>query len=496
MMLSCFAGCSFEDTTPTWGNDLLETEPNETQSTQPETNEPGQASLAYDPEDSFNPYHTTGYTNRVLFSLIYQGLFTVSADYVVSPMLCQSYNVSADKKTYTFHLANANFSDGTALTAADVVASLTASQGSPWYGNRLQHVTSITSYGDAVVLELDTPMENLPILLDIPIVKAAQVDAEKPIGTGPYQFVGNKLHRQAAWWCQAAFPITCDKISLVSGESAAAIRDAFEFDNVSLVLTDPASMDFVSFHNDYELWDSENGLFFYLVCNAEKGIFADPQLRAAFTHAIDRDALVAEYFNNFAYSATLPASPHFPYYSGSLANNYGYNANKFRQAVENAQLEYMGIRLLVNATSILRVKIAKAIATQLEAYGFTVEVNAVTGDDYAYLLAKGEFDLHLSQTRLSANMDLTAFFGTKTALSGGGLSDPAVYATCLEALANGDNYYTLYEMIMNDGKLCPLLFQSYAIYVQRGAFDNFSPSRDNTFYYNLGRTLADALMSE
>lgn len=497
LMLSLFAGCS-TDKSPenTVSNGLLPEQTIPTEESQRPQEEADEICLVYDPDDSFNPYETTGYTNRVLFSLIYQGLFTVSADYEVSPMLCKSYNVSADQRTYTFYLADANFSDGTAVTAADVAASLKAAQGSAWYGNRLQHVSSIGSYGDAVVLELDTPMVNLPILLDIPIVKAEQVQSEKPLGTGPYQLVGHQLQRQAAWWCDAALSFDCDTIDLVSGETSAAIRDAFEFDDVSLVLTDPSSADYVSFHSDYELWDCENGLFLYLVCNGDYGIFSNAELRAALTHAIDRDALVSTYYNGFAYSATLPASPKSPWYSSSLANNYGRDPAKFRQVLREAAPEVMEITLLVNGENALRVKIGKAIAAMLEEYGFTVTLIQATGEDYAYLLAKGNYDLYLAQTRLSNNMDLSAFFGTNSSLSYGNLSDPATYATCLEALADPDNYYTLYEMIMNDGRLCPILFQTYAIYVQRGALSDFAPARDNIFYYDLGTSLSDALMSE
>lgn len=497
LMLSLFAGCS-NDKNPdaTQGTTLPDAETESTQATNAPEKETDEICLAYDPEDSFNPFETTGYTNRVLFSLIYQGLFTVNSDYEAKPMLCKSYNISADRRTYTFYLADANFSDGAAVTAADVVASLKAAQGSAWYGNRLQHVTSISSYGAAVVLELDAPMENLPILLDIPIVKAEQVAANNPLGTGPYERVGNQLRRQAAWWCEADLAFDCDTIDLISGDSAAAIRDAFEFDDVSMVLTDPSSTDYVSFHNDYELWDCENGLFLYLVCNPDHGIFSNAELRAALTHAIDRDSLVSTYYHNFAYSATLPASPQSPYYSNILANNYGYHPEKFRQALANAQLEAAEVTLLVNGTYALRVKLAKAIAAMLEEYGLTVTLVEATGDDYSYLLAKGNYDLFLGQTRLSANMDLSAFFGTNASLSSGCLSDPATYAICLEALADADNYYTLHEMIMNDARLCPILFQTYAIYVQRGAMDNFAPARDNIFYYDLGTTLSDALMSE
>lgn len=481
--------------------------------TQPQSNgeEAVAVALAYDPEDSLNPFLTTGSTNRALLSLMYQGLFTVNRQYEASPVLCKSYNVSADRKTYTFYIADAFFSDGTAVTAADVEASLKASQDSVWYGSRLQHVQSITSYGETVVLELDTPMESLPLLLDIPVVKAAQVSDALPLGTGPYRLDGNQLKRQVGWWCSAALPVEGDTIQLVEGSTSAQLRDAFEFGSVSMVCTDPSDKDYVDFHSDYELWDCESGLFLYLVCNAESDFFSDPDIRGALTHAIDRDSLVNTYYGGFAYSASLPASPLSPCYSSSLANDYGYAPEKFREALavagvisppstdeegETVPSSKPELTLLLNGSDPLRVKVGQAIRAQLEAYGLAVTVETADGSDFTKLLKKGDYDLYLAQTRLSANMDLSAFFGTKTSLNYGGLSDPAAYAICLEALADGDNYYTLHEFVMNEGWLCPLLFQTCAIYTQRGTFAGFDPSRDTVFYYDLGRSLTDALISE
>ena len=93
-------------------------------------------------------------------------------------------------------------------------------------------------------------------------------------------------------------------------------------------------------------------------------------------------------------------------------------------------------------------------------------------------------------------MDISAFLGTNTSLNYGGLADPSLYALSLEALANAGNYYKLHELVMEEGQLCPILFQNNAIYTQRGAFPELSPARDNIFFYNLGRTLADALINQ
>lgn len=489
----CLFGCDTNSSQrPVGGGlDSDETKPTENTDT---TQLP--ATLVYDPEDSMNPLLSRGYMNRALFSLIYQGLFTVDADYQVHPMLCRSYNVSADRKTYTFYLSEALFSDGTPITATDVAASLSAARDSAWYGGRFLHVASISSYGDAVVVELDTAMENFPILLDVPIVKASQVNADQPLGTGPYRLADGQLKRQAAWWCNAQLPISADTISLLAYESAAQVRDAFEFQGVSLVCTDPSGFDYVDYHSDFELWDCENGLFLYLVCNENSEFINKSPIRTALTHAIDRDKLVSTFYHGFAQSASLPASPSSPWYNENLASQFAHDPEKFQEAVDTADLSGTTLRLLVNASNPMRLKIANTIADMLRSYGLLVYVVEADNDTFINLLNKGEYDMYLAQTRLSKNMDLSAFFGQDTSLNYGGLADPSAYAISLEALSDHQNFYTLHELVMEEGLICPILFQSHALYVQRGALSGFAPARDAVFYYDLGRTMADALKNE
>ena len=492
LLLLC--GCEAEKAAYVPTGDALT---DETSSTVPEVSSGDhEISLAYYSDRSLNPYECTDYTNRVLFSLIYQGLFVVDRNYEISPILCKSYNVSKDLRSWTFYLAEAYFSDGAKVTAADVVASLQAAKGSTYYGGRLQHVSSITGYGDAVIVDLDTPMENLPILLDIPVVKAAEVTGEKPLGSGPYLLGDGVLRRQAGWWCSSAdLSVNCDTIPLVEVESTTQIRDAFEFYDVSLVCSDPGAADYVDFHSDHELWDCENGQFLYMVCNNKSKIFSDTAFRSALTHAIDRELLVQTYYRGLARAATLPASPQSPYYSASLAEHYAYNPEKFQEAVTAADLEGTQITLLFNADDVMRQRVGRAIADMLETGGLKVTIVEATSSNFASLLKKGNYDLYLGQTKLSANMDLSAFFGTKTSLNYGGLSDPANYALSLESLANSGNYYNLHKTVMDEAWLCPILFQNYALYVKRGDLPNLSPARDNVFCYTVGRTMTDALIT-
>ncbi len=502
LMLGMFSGCTAGGDSPyaptgdglTWDEDYT----GPTNAHVDDTPEQ-ELTLIYYPGVSFNPYLCTDFTNRALLSLVYQSLFIVDRNYVAQPMLCKSYRISEDMKSYTFYPEKATFSDGSVLTAEDVVASLNYAKESKVYSGRFLHITEILLTSDGgITLNLDTACENLLILLDIPILKASQLEAEQPLGTGPYVLEqgagGLRLQKRTDWWCRADMAITAQSIALVEAESATHIRDQFEFFDVDLVCADPGSDRYADYRCDFELWDCENGIFLYLAFSAFSQVFTTPEIRSALTYAIDRDTLASNYYRGFARSATLPASPLSPYYNETLASKYSYDSVKFAQAVDAAGLQNSTVVLLVNKDDSLRLRVARAIADMLESCGLVVQLSALSGSDYEYALKTRQFDIYLGQTKLSPNMDLSAFFSTYGELSYGGVNDRAAYALCLESLANYGNYYTLHKTVMDEGLLCPVLFRSYAVYATRGLLTDLTPARDNIFYYSLGKSLEKALI--
>jgi peptide/nickel transport system substrate-binding protein len=425
----------------------------------------------------------------------------VNRDYQTEPMLCKNYRMSPDMKTYTFYVENATFSSGAALTAQDVVATYQAAKESQVYGGRFRHINEITLAEDGgVQLRLDTPMENLPILLDIPIIPEKDLESGRPAGTGPYVLdeTGDvtRLRRRSDWWCKSDLMATASSITLQEAENNPQIRDEFQFGELDLVCADPGSDKFADFRSDFELWNCENGMFLFLACSMDSEVFSNSAVRAALTHAVNRDYLSEKFYRGYAYGVTLPASPKFPYYSKALASRYAYDPERFAKAVTDAGMTDAHVVLLVNADDSLRVRAAEAIAYMLEAGGLDVSISRKKGNAYQNAVRMREYDLYLGQTRLSPNMDLSPFFSTWGDLSYGGVNNVGAYALCLKALDNYGNYYTLHSNVMENGLLCPILFQNYAIFTTRGELSGLVPSRDNIFYYTLGKTMTDAKITQ
>ena len=501
MLAGLLSGCNLAEEDPyTPTGDALEWDDSSGPvSTEPQEDSTQELTLTYYPNVTLNPFFCTDYTNKALQSLLYQGLFTVDSKYNVEPVLCSHYYVSDTMTTYTFFLdENATFSDGSRVTPEDVHASLISAISSKIYSGRFYRVLNVAVTDDGgITVDLNTAYEDFPLLLDIPIIKKDQQTDSRPLGTGPYKFTETagvtQLTRRTDWWCSAKnMTITAPVIELLEAEDPYHIRDEFQFGDLDLVQAEPGSDKYVEYRCDYELWNSETGIFMYLVTHKDSYVFSTPELRAALTYAIDRTTLAKTHYRGFAEPATLPASPQFPYYNQTLAAKYEYDPQRFAQLISQNGMTGWEVTLVVCREDTLRLKVAKSIAAMLEDAGLVVRINDYDAENIEYALVATDYDLYLGQTALSPNMDLSEFFDDDGNLSYAGLSDPNMYALCLQALENHGNYYTLHYNVMNEGRLCPLMFRSYAVYATRGMLTDLTPSRNNVFYYSIGKSMENA----
>ncbi|MCX6786043.1 MAG: peptide ABC transporter substrate-binding protein [Candidatus Komeilibacteria bacterium] len=142
--------------------------------------------------------------DRDLTKLLFNGLLKINDEGVLVPDLAEGYQISPDRKTYTFKLrANVTWHDGEILTADDVIFTVTSIQDPSWQSQLSSalgnvQVEKIDDYTLRFILK--DPVANfinsltfgiLPAHLwsSIPPSNAALAELnKKPIGTGPFKF--------------------------------------------------------------------------------------------------------------------------------------------------------------------------------------------------------------------------------------------------------------------------------------------------------------------
>ncbi len=460
----------------------------------------GPFGLAWDPAAGLNPYDCLALSNRTVLSLLYEPLFAVDASFTATPYLCAQMESSGDGRTHTLTLREGvTFSDGTALTAADVAASIRAAQNSDYYGDRLDLISSVTATSDqTLTVTTSAACGSLDALLNIYVVQSGTVGDTAPVGTGPYRLSGETLIR-SDWWRGTAPVVDEPSISLTAATTATELRDVFEYGDATLACTDPNIGNYLAYHTDFELWNNNTTVMQYVAFNRNSPVFAYQAIRALVTWAVDRDAIVSSTANGFATAAVLPASPFAAVYDSALAAEYDYDPDAVSAALAAAGISDLsdgdGIldiytdsgtqslrgTLVVSGESEQRVAAAQAVVDALNGWGFDLSLRALAYDDYVSALRNGNYDLYYGEVRLSPDFDLGVFFDTDGNLSYGSIADGEAAQLCARARENEGNAYDLYRYVLEQGLLCPILFKTYAIYSDRGSVTGLTPCLDGVF---------------
>lgn len=346
--------------------------------------------LPCDPEAGFHPITGTNRLNLTLAPLLYRGLFSVGREFQAEKDLCESYTVSPDGLTWTFRLTAAAFSDGTTMTAGEVVDSLELARRSDRYRERLSDIKSLGAEGETVVVSLQRPNGALPVLLDIPIIKEGE-DPQRPLGTGAYALQEDEelclVAREGA-----QVPVTVIPLRPVKGgDDLIYAVDARE---IFLVDTDMTGTNALGYSGRLETIDYPTTTLLYIGCNLSAGPCREPELRQAIALTLDREEITERYLAGHAVAAALPVHPALPGYDASLASRWQRDPERARELLEGSgwvadgegglirRRESLELRMVVNQDNTFKTAVAETVAEGLERLGIRVTLDRLAWEDF------------------------------------------------------------------------------------------------------------------
>ena len=354
---------------------------------------------------------------QTIGALLYEGLYALDTGFTPQPMLAESCTVSGTTCTITLR-GGVTFSDGSAVTASDVVRSLQRAQSSERYGARLAGVSRIAAgSGGTVVLTLAYENQNIAALLDIPIVKAGTETATAPIGTGPYVYTAGEsgsvsLTRNSSWWKGESLPL--QTIPLETYKDSDTIAYAFYAREIQLLTCDLTATTPSNVSGSGAYTDADTTVLQYVGVNTSRPLLADPAVRRALSLGIDRAGLVKSFLMGHAAPAQFPVSPVSPLYP--QAQEVSYSPDHFAGAMEEAGLrtgtQTQTLTLIVNEENSYKVSMASRIASQLSQYDLRVTVRTMSWSSYTQAL---ERELRFVLRRVSPDGGL----GSHAAAGGG-----------------------------------------------------------------------------
>ena len=382
--------------------------------------------MLYSAADTFNPYTATTDINRQLCRLLYEPLLKTDNSYNISYSLAQSAEVKGKECTVT--LKSRYFSDGSALTADDVVYSFNlAKKSNTEYAYELYEALSATARDSkTVVIKLDRADPYFANTLDFPIIKKGSDTktnsdgvTHPPIGCGRFK-LNDSEDKLITNEHDPGKNRVIKEIRLINAPDSEAVGHYVEIGAADMYYSDISDGNILRMSGK-KVNINLNHLI-YIGANLSDEQLSLNALRQAISSGLDREEICRDgYFNN-----ALPANGFFnpAWEAVKSVQNINLQANK-EITVENLEeigynkLDSAGVRtngagkrlkfeLLVNKENRLRVSAARIIAKRLFEYGISVNVAEKSFADYTAALSSGNFQLYLAEVAITPNMDISS----------------------------------------------------------------------------------------
>jgi peptide/nickel transport system substrate-binding protein len=348
-------------------------------------------SLADADVQSFDPIVPTDNMSIWTMLLIYDQLIRVAADGTsLEPGLAEKWERSQDNLTYTFHLRDAKFHDGTPVTAADVAYSLNRVVSDPTstWAFLVGSIAKITPTDPkTVTITLKStwaPFEaDLALFACSIIPKAAheqQKDQlfQKPIGSGPFTFVSwDKdqkivLKKNPNYWEPGKPYLDQLEFSVLTDANARMLQ--FQGGELDIATTVPYSqIESLKANPDVVVLQESVARFDYIGMNTKRAPWDDKTLRQAINYAVDKQQII----DRVLFGSGELATSYLPKMAGrdDSLKGYPFDVNKAKELV--AQSKGKGgfkAELVVTAGDPVSDQIGQLITAQMKAIGGEVKM--------------------------------------------------------------------------------------------------------------------------
>lgn len=387
--------------------------------------------------NTLNIYNTSGNYGHCVADQLFERMVSCTHDGKYLPRLADSWEMSEDHTSMTFHMnKNAKWHDGEPLTADDVVFTLkavTSEKMDNYYRSKFVclagtddngicaspddlQVEAIDDY--TVKIGLKTPKDEQTVLstlcsffyvLPQHILDTGDYsdinDSDfwtSPVGAGPFKYVKDIAGEQLEMTANEDYYLGCPDfktfvIKVVPATSLTAGLLNGEIDVVgagSIPLSDWGTIE----SSDNLVAESiPSYAYQYMEFNLSDGndAFQDAAVRIAFDKAIDKQLIVDQLMAGEGQVAVGPMPKYHPYYNDALEGN-SYDPNAAKSALEAANFDFnRTYRLIVPQGNQVREQSALIIQQNLKDIGIKVEIETYDFATLLEMMRNGDFDLGL-----------------------------------------------------------------------------------------------------
>ena len=317
----------------------------ETQKSRADTNELV-VGIAQDLDDSLDPHKTVKAGTREVMFNVFEGLMKPTPDGDLTPAIAESYEVSEDRMTYTFHLREGvQFHNGKTVTAEDVVYSIQRCAAATETGivqvEAFSVIQDIKTPDDKTVAITISEPSNEFISYMTTAVLPADYDKQDtdPVGTGPFKFVSRTaqdsvvLEKFNEYW---GTPAQLDKVTLKIMENADSLMMSLQSGAIDLC-AHLTSTQVAQLEKDFNVAEGTMNLVQAMYLNNAVAPFDDVRVRQALCYAVDKQEIIDLAFDGYGSPIGSSMYPAFgKYFDDSLTNYYTKDVEKAKALLAEA----------------------------------------------------------------------------------------------------------------------------------------------------------------
>ena len=317
----------------------------ETQKSRADTNELV-VGIAQDLDDSLDPHKTVKAGTREVMFNVFEGLMKPTPNGDLTPAIAESYEVSEDRMTYTFHLREGvQFHNGETVTAEDVVYSIQRCAAATETGIVQVEAFSViqdikTPDDKTVAITISEPSDEFISYMTTAILPA---DYDKqdtaPVGTGPFKFVSRTaqdsvvLEKFDGYW---GTPAQLDKVTLKIIENADSLMMSLQSGAIDLC-AHLTSTQVAQLGENFDVAEGTMNLVQALYLNNAEKPFDDVRVRQALCYAVDKQEIIDLAFDGYGSPIGSSMYPAFgKYFDDSLTNYYTKDVEKAKALLAEA----------------------------------------------------------------------------------------------------------------------------------------------------------------
>lgn len=414
--------------------------------------EGGQLSIVIpDSIDGWNPDSAVQVSTYQVLREVVSPLVDVSADgQKILPGLAKDWSYNDAGTALTMELQpGAAFSDGTPLTAEDVVFSvkqwMSGAQYGPLYSNFIKDAKA--KGDDTVVIELTAPSSALLGILtwsNAAVVpadfggKSAEEFYAEPVGAGPFAIASTspdkiELVRNDHYW-DADLPHldgityrvvadTSQRLLQVQSNDA-QLADRVPIDNLSAAASDA------------QLLSVPSTSMSVVTFSQSAPVVEDLHFRKAVSLAIDRDALVTSVYENNAETAAGVLPPNVPGAEGCSTCDWAtHDVDAAKAEVAQMEGDLETVEMLVDSSRGIDLLAAQAIQPMLAEAGIDIQIKQLDSATLLSRLATSDFSMAIGNYTSMAPtaVDPLSFFAATGYLFTG--ADPTIALAAIGAVS-------------------------------------------------------------